>query len=140
MTATDLAIRLANAFGDADAIAALLAEDARWHLPISAREHLNIDARGRAAIDANMRIAFGGVYEPGSVAVAVEDAFGDADRAVVRLRLTATVSAEASGGLRPSYENEYVLVVHTRDGMISEVWELVDVAWAHAQFRGETAG
>lgn len=80
------------------------------------------------------------VYEPGSVAVAVEDAFGTSERAVVRLVLTAAVSAEASGGLRPRYENEYVLVVHTRDGMISEVWEHVDVAWAHAQFRGEATG
>lgn len=138
MSATDLAVRLANAFGDADAIAALLADDARWHLPLSARAHLNHDAQGKAAIDANMRIAFGGVYEPGSVQVTIEDAFGEGDSAVVRLVLTATVSADASGGLRPSYKNEYVLVVHTRGDLITEVWEHVDVAWAHAQFAGET--
>lgn len=138
MSATDLAVRLANAFGDVDAIVALLADDCRWHLPVSARTHMEVHATGKAAIEANERIAFGGVYEQGSVKVTVEDAFGEGNKAVVRLVLKARVSAEASGGLRPHYENEYVLMIHTNGSLITEVWELVDVAWAHAQFAGNT--
>ena len=136
MSATDLAVRLANAFGDVDAIVALLADDCQWHLPVSARTHMEVHAKGKAAIEANERIAFGGVYEQGSVEVSVQDAFGEGNKAVVRLVLRARVSAEASDGKRPHYENEYVLLIHTNGSLITEVWELVDVAWAHAQFAG----
>ena len=77
MSATDLAVRLANAFGDVDAIVALLADDCQWHLPVSARTHMEVHAKGKAAIEANERIAFGGVYEQGSVEVSVQDVDGD---------------------------------------------------------------
>jgi ketosteroid isomerase-like protein len=122
--ARDLAVRLVSSFGDPDAIAPLLAADVEWWITptIEVFPHHMV---GRDQVLEAMRFVFGQVYA--DVRVTVHHALGDGEMGVVRI----TLQARALGAV--DYENEYALFVQARDGLISRVWEYVDMQHAMNQ-------
>jgi ketosteroid isomerase-like protein len=122
--ARDLAARLVSSFCDAGAIEPLLADDVEWWITptIEVFPHHMI---GRDQVLEAMRFVFGQVYA--DVRVTVHHALGDGDVGAVRI----TLAARALGTV--DYENEYALFVQTRDGLISRVWEYVDMQHAMNQ-------
>ena len=132
VSAAELAERLVGAFGKPTEIIALLQPDAEWHLHVGSQAPSG-SYTGHDAIEVVMRRVFGEIYEPSSVRVTIHDAFGAADRAVVRFRLQArTVWCT-------QYTNEYVLIARTSGDRIAEVWEYMDGIAANEQLAGSAA-
>lgn len=133
MTATpsarDLAVALVEAFGDPDAMAALLTEDVEWWVTPTAT-FMATDGGGRDEMTEIIGRIFTKLYVPGSVEVTVHSALGEGDTAAVRLTLAARTR---KGG---DYENDYAFWVQTRGGLIAKVWEFFDVAHTNAQLQG----
>jgi ketosteroid isomerase-like protein len=124
----DLAVALVSSFGDADAIAALVADDIEWWISptVEVFPHHMI---GRDMVTETMRFVFGQVYA--DVDVTIDHAIAEGDVAAVRI----TLRARALGTV--DYENEYALFVQVRDDRIMRVWEYVDMQHATNQL---TAG
>jgi ketosteroid isomerase-like protein len=122
--ARDLAVRLVSSFGDPDSIAPLLAADVEWWITptIEVFPHHMV---GRDQVLEAMRFVFGQVYA--DVSVTVHHALGDGEMGAVRI----TLQARALDAV--DYENEYALFVQARDGLISRVWEYVDMQHAMNQ-------
>ena len=122
-----LARLLVSSFGDPDAIAALLTEDAQWWITPTVGV-LGSPSVGRQAILASMRQIFGELYA--TPQVQIHTCVGDEENGAVRFTLRAVARF---AGDRP-YENEYTVWVHRRGDLIDRVWEYLDVAWSTAQF------
>jgi uncharacterized protein len=124
--AAALAEHLVRAFGDPDAIGALLTEGAEWWVTPSVGV-LGSPSVGRDTIVAAMRTIFGELW--GDAQVTVHHAIGTGDIGAVRLTLrTKALFAEN----RP-YENEYSVWVRRDGDQIDRVWEYLDVAWGTTQ-------
>jgi ketosteroid isomerase-like protein len=128
MSARDLALALIDSFGDPEATAGLLTEDAQWWVTPSVGI-LASPTTGRDAICAAMKTIYSTLYR--DVQTTVHDVIAEGDQAVVRICFCATALFADN---RP-YENEYCLWVRCRNGRIEQVWEYLDVAWGAAQFR-----
>jgi ketosteroid isomerase-like protein len=128
-TAKELALEVVNRFGDADAVTALLAEDVEWWISptVEVFPHHMI---GRDAVAETMRLVFGQIYA--NVRVTVHGVIGEGDQAAVRI----TMRARALGTV--DYENEYALFVQARDGLVTRVWEYVDMQHAMNQLAPAT--
>jgi ketosteroid isomerase-like protein len=126
-SAKDAAVALVTSFGDADAIVPLLAEDVEWWISptVEVFPHHMI---GRDMVAETMRFVFGEIYA--DVRITVHTAIGEGDTGAVRL----TLQAKALGTV--DYENEYALFVNVRDGLITRVWEYVDMQHAMNQLAG----
>jgi ketosteroid isomerase-like protein len=125
--ARSLAISLAEAFGDADAVVELLTDDAEWWISPTV-EVLGSPSVGKAAIAEAMRTIFGAIYRDAHAEL--HQAIGEGDFGSVRLTLRARIGER-------SYENEYCLWVRRAGDRIDRVWEYLDVAHASQQFRGD---
>jgi ketosteroid isomerase-like protein len=123
-TAKELALALVDGFGDPNAVTALLADDVEWWISptVEVFPHHMV---GRDAVAETMRLVFGQIYA--DVRVTVHGAIGDGDQAAVRI----TMRARALGSV--DYENEYALFVKARDGLVTRVWEYVDMQHAMNQ-------
>lgn len=121
--------RLVGAFGDADAMAALLAPDVRWYLPVSTPFPHPIE--GREAVRETMTKIFGEVYGPGP-RMEFLDELGDEASSAVRF----TLSAEALWVNR-TYVNEYTLFARCGPQGIFEVNEAFDTKRTLDFFREE---
>jgi ketosteroid isomerase-like protein len=126
--AVDLARALVSSFGDADAIAANLTEDAQWWITPTVGV-LGSPSVGREAIHRSMRTIFGELYA--SPSVEVHHCVGDEEMAAIRFTLRAVARF---AGDQP-YANEYTVWVRRRGELIDRVWEYLDVAWSTAQFQ-----
>ena len=123
----ELLTRLVSAFGDADAITALLAPDAQWWITPSVGV-IESPTVGRDAISASMQTIFGQLYA--DVRTTMHHALVDDEIGATRFTMVA-MALFADG--RP-YENEYCVWIRAQDGMIVRVWEYLDVAHAAGQF------
>jgi uncharacterized protein len=122
-----LAIDLVATYGDPDAMADALAEDAQWWIsPSTPAEIMDSLSTGRETVRGNMQRVFSLIYKPGTVSTTVHHAIGVGDLAAVRFTMHARLPNGAS------YENEYTDWIETKGGQIVRVWEYVDAAWAAA--------
>jgi len=128
-SAKELAVLLVTSFGDPDAMVALVAEDVEWWITptVEVFPHHMV---GRDMVAETMRFVFGDIYA--DARVTVNAAIGEGDTAAVRI----TLRAKALGTV--DYENEYALFVQARDGLITRVWEYVDMQHAMNQLGGGT--
>ena len=115
-SAAELARRLVHAFGDPDAIGALLTDDAEWWITPTVGV-LGSPSIGRASILESMRTIFGEIYE--DLSVEVHHAVGDDEIGAVRITLRATVKVVGGKPL----ENEYSVWVRRAGDRIDRVWE-----------------
>jgi ketosteroid isomerase-like protein len=127
VSARDLAVCLAESFGDADAIVSLLAEDAEWWITptvgVMASPTVGRDAIGRA-----LRVIFEDLYA--DTRIQLHAVISEGDETAVRFTMRAL--AIFAGNRR--YENEYVLWIQCVGDEVSRVWEYLDVAHVTAQF------
>lgn len=122
-SAVEVARRLVGAFGEPDAIGALLADDAQWWITPSVGI-LGSPTVGRSAILEAMTVIFSAMYN--DVSTTVHHVISDRELAACRFTMRATaVFAEG----RP-YENEYSLWVQVAKGQAVRVWEYLDVTHA----------
>jgi ketosteroid isomerase-like protein len=128
MEPVELVRKLVGAFGKPADVLELLSPGAVWHLYIGTLPPGGTH-EGREAIAKLMNGVFGPIYDPDTVRVTVHDAFGTADRAVVRFQL------EAKTAWGADYSNAYALVATVSDGRIEEVWEFLDGIAASEQLR-----
>jgi uncharacterized protein (TIGR02246 family) len=126
-TSTENLLReLVSAFGDAEAVCAVLAEDAEWWITPTVGV-LGSPSRGRDSIAAAMEVIFGQLYK--DVRTQIRHLISDGDIGSARFTMHATASY---AGDKP-YENEYCVWIRQRDGAIDRVWEYLDVAHASQQ-------
>jgi len=116
--------------GDHDAAAQRLAPDVVWHLPPFADPGV---FRGREAVLAFMRNAPAAFYEDGTLriekhAVTWEEPFASC---------LATLRATTKHG--QPYENRYVFFARLADGLLAEVWEMMDTVRFQEQTRAPRA-
>jgi ketosteroid isomerase-like protein len=123
----ELLITLVAAFGDADRISDLLAPEAQWWITPTVGV-LGSPTVGRDAIRDAMRVIFGQLYT--DVRTTVHHTLAEGDIGAARFTMSAT-ALFADG---QQYENEYSVWVQVRDGLITRVWEYLDVAYATGQF------
>ena len=126
--------RLVEAFGDIDAMAAMYAPDITWRLNRSLAPNIAGPHVAADAVVTFNRAVFEKFYEPGSVAVEIHDELGDALSSVVRFDFSATTRRGQP------YDVEYVLFATTRNGLISEVIELLDTHASNEQHAGHAVG
>lgn len=110
--------------GDLDTVRELFADDIVWHVP--GKNHLAGDYKG---IDATMATFLANMQETnGTFRLEIHDFLGNDDHAVA----LATVQAEKEG---KSLSDNYVHVVHIKDGKLTESWimgehqDAVDAFW-----------
>jgi hypothetical protein len=113
--------------GDMDALGELYTEDCVVHYP--GRNPLSGDHPGFPALIGKIRPLLG---DGGSVRRVLHDVFGSDDHAVQLL----TVTGEGRGR---SHTWEAVVVMHVRDGKISEVWISVRDPYALDEFLNSLA-
>ena len=114
--------------GDMDALAALYADDLVLHYP--GRNPLAGDHRGLEEFLAKIQPLMG---EDGTVTRELHDAFGSDDHAVQLL----TVTGNARG---KTHTWQAAVVMHTRDGKVSEVWIQIGDQYALDGFLNSLAG
>jgi|RhiMethySRZTD1v2_1073278.scaffolds.fasta_scaffold2039839_2 ketosteroid isomerase-like protein len=109
--------------GDVDAQLALMTEDVRWWIPASASAHAALPRPlvGRAAVGGLLGSAPERFTQ---VSVIVDRVIAEGDHVAVMLRVHAgTVSGN-------DYEGEYLWAYRLADGLIAEMWEYLDTAYA----------
>lgn len=126
--------RVVEAFGDCDALAALYTDDVTWRLNHSLPPNIAGPHVGKEAVTGFNNAVFNKIYQPGSVRVVVHDELGDEASSVVRFDFHATSRRGHA------YDVEYVLFVKTRDGLVSEVIELLDTQASTEQHQGNDVG
>lgn len=99
--------------GDMDALAELYTDDFVLHYP--GRNPLSGDHRGFGEFLGKIPPLMG---DDGSVTRELHDAFGSDEHAVQLLRVTATAKGR-------THSWDASIVMHTRDGKISEAWALI---------------
>ena len=126
--------RVVEAFGDCDALAALYTDDVTWRLNHSLPANIAGPHVGREAVTGFNQAVFNKIYQPGSVRVVIHDELGDEASSVVRFDFHATSRRGHA------YDVEYVLFARTRDGLVSEVIELLDTQASTEQHQGNDVG
>lgn len=126
--------RVVEAFGDCDALAAMYTDDVTWRLNHSLPANIAGPHVGKEAVTGFNNAVFNKIYQPGSVRVVVHDELGDEASSVVRFDFHATSRRGHA------YDVEYVLFVKTRDGLVSEVIELLDTQASTEQHQGNDVG
>jgi cytochrome P450/ketosteroid isomerase-like protein len=126
LEAKQLVRSLVEAFGDPDAIGALLTDDAEWWITPTVGV-LASPSVGRDAIVASMRVIFTELWS--EAAVDVHHVIAEGDIAAARFTLRAKAHFAE---LRP-YENEYTVWAHRSGDRIDQVWEYLDTAWVSEQ-------
>lgn len=126
--------RLVEAFGDVEAMAAMYDPAVTWRLNHSLAPNIAGPHVGADAVVAFNRAVFTKFYEPGSVTVDIHDEVGSGPASVVRFDFHAV----SRRGHR--YDVEYVLFAHTRDGLVTEVVELLDTHASNEQHGGHRVG
>ncbi len=96
-----------------------LAEDVVWHLPPFAKTPPFV---GQEAVMKFMRDTPAALYQPGTMRLELDAVTFDEPFA----SCLGTLRATTRHGAR--YENRYVFFARMRDGLLSEVWELLDSA------------
>lgn len=133
-TAATPARRLVEAFGDVDAMAAMYAPDVQWRLNHSLAPNIAGPHIGPDVVVAFNKAVFTKFYEPGSVAVFIHAEIGDAASSVVRFDF------HARSRRGHDYDVEYVVFVKTRNGLVTEVVELLDTFASNEQHAGRRVG
>ena len=123
-----------EAFGDCDALAAMYTEDVTWRLNYSLPVNIAGPHVGKAAVTAFNDAVFNKIYDGSKMRVEIQDEIGDEASSVVRFIIHA-ISRRGN-----SYDVEYVLFAKTRDGLVSEVVELLDTLASTEQHRGNAVG
>ena len=126
--------KLVEAFGDCPALAAMYTDDVTWRLNHSLPPNIAGPHVGKAAVTAFNDAVFNKIYDGDTVSVRILDEIGDEVSSVVRCDFHA-VSRRGH-----SYDVEYVLFVKTRDGLVSEVVELLDTLASSEQHQGNRVG
>lgn len=126
--------RVVEAFGDCDALAAMYTDDVTWRLNHSLPPNIAGPHVGKEAVTGFNNAVFNKIYQPGSVRVVIHDELGDEASSVVRFDFHATSRRGHA------YDVEYVLFVKTRDGLVSEVIELLDTQASTEQHQGNDVG
>lgn len=126
--------RVVEAFGDCDALAAMYTDDVTWRLNHSLPANIAGPHVGKEAVTGFNNAVFNKIYEPGSVRVVIHDELGDEASSVVRFDFHATSRRGHA------YDVEYVLFAKTRDGLVSEVIELLDTQASTEQHQGNDVG
>lgn len=126
--------RVVEAFGDCDALAAMYTDDVTWRLNHSLPANIAGPHVGKEAVTGFNNAVFNKIYQPGSVRVVIHDELGDEASSVVRFDFHATSRRGHA------YDVEYVLFVKTRDGLVSEVIELLDTQASTEQHQGNDVG
>jgi len=134
MSSATPARRVVEAFGDCDALAAMYADDVTWRLNHSLPPNIAGPHVGKEAVTGFNNAVFNKIYQPGSVRVVVHDELGDEASSVVRFDFHATSRRGHA------YDVEYVLFAKTRDGLVSEVIELLDTQASTEQHQGNDVG
>lgn len=112
--------------GRYDEAGARLAADVVWHLPPFAKVP---PFEGYDAVMKFMREAPASLYQPGSMSIEMQAVTYDEPYA----SCLATLRATTRHG-RP-YENRYVFFARVREGLLAEVWEMLDSAVFQEQTR-----
>ena len=130
--ARDLIGQLTSAWGDAAAIAALVAEDAEWWITPTAS--LPSPMVGKAEIEETMQRVFGEIYDPARTRAEVHMTLADGLRASTRITMISHVLLSD----RP-YRNEYAIFIETNPAgtKLSRIWEYLDVKHAMDQLGGD---
>ena len=126
--------RIVEAFGDCDALAAMYADDVTWRLNYSLPPRIAGPHVGKKAVAAFNDAVFNKIYDGSSIRVVIHDELGDEESSVVRFDLHG-VSRRGH-----SYDVEYVLFAKTRNGLVSEVVELLDTQASTEQHQGNAVG
>jgi len=126
--------RVVEAFGDCNALAALYTDDVTWRLNHSLPPNIAGPHTGKDAVTGFNDAVFNKIYQPGSVRVDIHDELGDEASSVVRFDFHATSRRGHA------YDVEYVLFAKTRDGLVSEVIELLDTQASTEQHQGNDVG
>ncbi|MEZ5407719.1 MAG: nuclear transport factor 2 family protein [Acidimicrobiales bacterium] len=126
--------RVVEAFGDCAALAALYTDDVTWRLNHSLPPNIAGPHVGKDAVTGFNDAVFNKIYQPGSVRVVIHDELGDESSSVVRFDFHATSRRGHA------YDVEYVLFAKTRDGLVSEVIELLDTQASTEQHQGNDVG
>ncbi len=134
MSSATPARRVVEAFGDCDALAAMYTDDVTWRLNHSLPPNIAGPHLGKEAVTGFNNAVFNKIYQPGSVRVVVHEELGDEASSVVRFDFHATSRRGHA------YDVEYVLFVKTRDGLVSEVIELLDTQASTEQHQGNDVG
>lgn len=108
-----------ESFGYPDKVLAHLTDNAVWTLHTGSQEPGGT-YKGKEAIAGLMNNVFGGIYQPESCAVDIQQLIGDDNQASVRFTLSATTTWGAK------YSNCYAIFVSLSNGKISECFELLD--------------
>jgi ketosteroid isomerase-like protein len=105
--------------GRYDDVSGLLAPDVVWHLP----PFVGIPPfEGHEAVMKFMRETPAAIYQPGSMRIEIHAATFDPPHASCLSTLRATTRHGQP------YENQYMFFARLRDGLLEEVWELLDTA------------
>jgi ketosteroid isomerase-like protein len=126
--------RLAEAFGDVDAMAAMYTDDVVWRLNLSLAANTAGPHVGKEAVVGFNTAVFTKFYQPGSVHVDIHDEVGDETSSVVRFDF------HAMSRHSHAYDVEYVLFAKTRDGNVCDVVELLDTHASNEQHAGRRVG
>ena len=115
---------------DAQAMRPLVADDVIWWVPPSAATRFRI-ARPLEGWKNIPWLGGGGWkgFQPGSSAVEIHHLVAEGDFVSAHYNRTAR---RADGG---DYDNEYNILFRIRDGLIAEVWEVADTAYAFGSGR-----
>ena len=112
--------------GRYDDVSPLLTRDVVWHLPPFAGI---APFEGHEAVMKFMRDTPAAIYQPGSMSIEIHAATYDEPHA----SCLATMRATTRHG--QPYENRYMFFARLREGLLEEVWELLDTAVFQQQTR-----
>ena len=126
--------RLVEAFGDCGRLADMYTDDVTWRLNYSLPANIAGPHVGKPAVTAFNDAVFNKIYDASSIRVVIHDELGDEASSVVRFDLHGT----SRRGHR--YDVEYVLFAKTRNGLVSEVVELLDTQASTEQHQGNDIG
>ena len=126
MDSAILAERLVLAFGDPDAIDALITDDIEWWISPTV-EVLGSPGIGREAVMSAIRVIFTEMWLDADATV--HHRLGADDVGAVRF----TLRAKAHFAGDQPYENEYSLWIRRNGDRIDRIWEYLDVAWSKQQ-------
>ena len=108
-----------ESFGYPDKVLAHLTDNAVWTLHTGSQEPGGT-YKGKQAITGLMNNVFGGVYQPESCVVDIQQLIADDNQASVRFTLSATTTWGAK------YSNVYAIFVSINEDKIVECFEFLD--------------
>jgi ketosteroid isomerase-like protein len=113
--------------GDRQALAAMLAEDARWVIPQAAPAHAGTHI-GREHILDIMLGSIPKIFVPGTNRLDIHALIAEGDYVAAPARVTATTPQGRQ------YDNQYVFIFRMAGGVIAEFHEHLDTRYAAAFF------